>query len=112
MVLVPPPARPGHTAAALSLALLLLAVVVLAALWAVVFGPLWLVGEERQLLLWYWVAPISVVPWTVAVAGTVVAAIGGAGSRERRAAVLTIAGALVVLLAPLAMWFGGPFTAA
>ncbi|MBF4582211.1 hypothetical protein ITJ54_05960 [Curtobacterium sp. VKM Ac-2865] len=112
MVLVPPPARPGHTAAAVSLALLLLAVVVLAVLWAIVFGPLWLIGEERQLLLWYWVTPLSVVPWTVAVSGTVVAAVGWARSRERRAAVLTIAGALVVLLATLAMWFGGPFTGA
>ncbi|WP_131845902.1 MULTISPECIES: hypothetical protein [unclassified Curtobacterium] len=106
MVIPAPPTRPGTRASAVAGSLLTTAVVSIGALWAVVFGPLWLFGEQRQLLLWFWAVPLAFVPWLAAIAALVLALVGWSRGRGRKRAALAVCCAVVVLLAPIVMVFG------
>ncbi|EYT66206.1 MULTISPECIES: hypothetical protein [Curtobacterium] len=104
------PARPGTTASVVAAGLLAVAGVGFGVLWGTVFAPLWIFGERRQMLLWFWAAPLSVVPWLVAVAALVLAATGWFRGGGRSRAALTIGCIAFVVLAPVAMFFGGSIT--
>ncbi|MCS6567883.1 hypothetical protein NYQ35_03625 [Curtobacterium flaccumfaciens pv. flaccumfaciens] len=104
------PARPGATASVVAAGLLAVAGVAFGVLWGTVFAPLWLFGERRQLLFWFWAAPLSVVPWLVAVTALALAAVGWSRGGGRSRAALTVGCIVFVVFAPVAMFFGGSIT--
>ena len=74
---------------------------------SVVWGPYWLFGEERQLLLWYPAIFASVVPGAGLLAAAVLAVVSAA--RTGRGISWTVAGlsALALVATPVLLYFGG-----
>ncbi|WIB14852.1 MULTISPECIES: hypothetical protein [unclassified Curtobacterium] len=78
-------------------------------LWAALWLPVLLRGADTALFLWPLVVVLAVGPWCGSVAALVLAAVALGGRRAPTAATaVLLASALVVVVAPVALWFGAP----
>jgi hypothetical protein len=81
----------------------------LAVLWAVLWLPVLLSGAGTALFLWPLVLVLAVGPWCGAVTALVLGAVAHRqGSSPAAATFVVVASALLVVAAPVALWFGLP----
>jgi hypothetical protein len=76
-------------------------------LWAVLWLPVLLRGAETTLFLWPLIVVLAVGPWCGSVAALVLATVARCrGQTPTAATAVLLASALLVVVAPVALWFG------
>ncbi|QWS33174.1 hypothetical protein [Curtobacterium aetherium] len=104
------PRRPERTLH-VARVLLLTAAAVLVLLWLVLWAPVWLAGSGATLLLWPLVVLVAFVAWCCCFVVVVMAIIALARGTGRGAPLIIAASVGLILVAPVAIWFVGPFSA-
>ncbi|MDP4334983.1 hypothetical protein Q7F20_16535 [Curtobacterium sp. A7_M15] len=103
----------SHTTPTLvvAVALLCMSGTALALLWSVMWVPVLVTGTGASLFLWPLVLAASLLPWCGVVAALVLGGVALRHGERRGPTAVVTTSAVVSVLAPIALWFGGPFPA-
>lgn len=77
-------------------------------LYLVLWLPVWLTGSEASLFLWPLIFLFSILPWLAALLALILSAISLNADRNRLSSAVCGISAALLVLGPLALWFGGP----
>ncbi|MCT9620580.1 MULTISPECIES: hypothetical protein [unclassified Curtobacterium] len=83
----------------------------LALLWSVMWVPVLVTGTGASLFLWPLVLALSLLPWGGVVVALVLGVVARRRAEARGSTAVVVASAVLSGLAPIALWFGGPFSA-
>jgi len=83
----------------------------LALLWSVMWVPVLVTGTGASLFLWPLVLALSLLPWGGVVVALVLGVVARRRAETRGSTAVVVTSAVLSGLAPIALWFGGPFSA-